>query len=233
MGKWGRKNRKSGVYDKTERNKLMKNRMMFALITCFLMLLFVCGILLVAFSNLGCCGLGTWLNNGNNPNPPPNCHELEIRNRFLSLSGNIKYNFSEGNFPFTFNLNPSNSGLPYLFDFDITSNSVLRLALKGAEFSVSNGVATLQHDNIEALAVKDFDRNGTAYAGPFVEVKVWNGEQHGPARWKIEGWVSTGFYNRVKFEIDGCYPRSLRASVPLCIVEAKDVRVRNMTNIVY
>lgn len=27
-----------------------------AVITCFLMLLFVCGILLVAFSNLGCCG---------------------------------------------------------------------------------------------------------------------------------------------------------------------------------
>ena len=187
----------------------------------------------MAFSNLGCCGLGTWLNNGNNPNPPPNCHELEIRNRFLSLSGNIKYNFSEGNFPFTFNLNPSGSGWPYLFDFDITSNSVLRLALKGAEFSVSNGVATLQHDNIEALAVKGFDRNGTAYAGPFVVVKVWNGEQHGPARWKIEGWVSKGSYNRVKFEIDGCYPRSLRAPVPLCIVEAKDVGVRNMTNIVY
>ena len=32
MEKWGRKNRKSGVYNKTERNKLMKNRMMFALI---------------------------------------------------------------------------------------------------------------------------------------------------------------------------------------------------------
>jgi len=203
-----------------------------AVITCFLMLLFICGLLLVTFPNLVYCGLGTWLNNGNNPNPPQNCHELEIRNRFPSLSGNIKYNFSKGNFPFTFNLNPSSSGWPYLFFFDITSNSVLRLALKGAEFSVSNGVATLRHDNIEALAVKEFDRNGTACAGPFVVVKVWNGE-HGPARWKIEGWESTSFYNRVKFEIDGTCPMKFPATIPLCIVEAKGVGVRNATNIVY
>ena len=185
----------------------------------------------VAFPMLGYCGLITWLNNGNNPNPPPDCHELEIGNRFLSFSGNIKYNLSQSNLPFTFRLNQS-SGLPYCFMFDITSNSVLSLTIDGADFSVSNGVARLQRSHVKALETDGFEANGTSCVGPFVAVKVWNRE-HESVRWRIEGW-ETVYFNRVKFAVDGtCYPRKLLAPTPLCILEMKDVGVRNVTNVVH
>ena len=178
------------------------------------------------------CSGCAWLNNGNNPNPPSDCHELEISNKFLSFSANIKYNLSESNLPFTFRLNPS-SGQYYRFLFDITSNSVLRLTLNGAEFSVSNGVACLQRSHVKTLEMDGFEENRRSCVGPFVAVKVWNLE-HENLRWRIEGWETVDFINRVKFAIDGtCYPRRLLSPTPLCILEMKDVKVRNVTNIAY
>ena len=178
-----------------------------SLLSCALLFMMLCS---------GCA----WLN-GDRGSLSANCHELTLRNTFMTIC-DTEYSLTTNNIPFAFMLKRSSES--YEFTFNLSDDSALRVEIAGVEFAFTNHVVTMR--GVDAAGIQKIEnfKDGMEFCGGWARFGIGNP----PSFVFRAGSPSLDSSAFLRY----CPPGAQEApgTVPFRILECTGVKFRHLSN---